>query len=71
LRWRADRRWCEVWDEITLACYKRIIAEILAGKPTENMRIASKFFRDNGVRRDRRNARHRSVTTTRTSAPSM
>src|SRR5882757_7766902 len=37
------------WDEITLPGYKRIIAEIAPGKPTENMRIASKFFRDNGV----------------------
>jgi Xaa-Pro aminopeptidase len=37
------------WDEITLPGYKRIIAEIVPGKPTENMRIASKFFRDNGV----------------------
>src|SRR5712672_3230333 len=36
------------WDEITLPGYKRIIAEIAPGKPTENMRIASKFFRDNG-----------------------
>jgi Xaa-Pro aminopeptidase len=37
------------WDQITLPGYKRIIAEIAPGKPTENMRIASKFFRDNGV----------------------
>src|SRR5262249_57053492 len=38
------------WDEITLPGYQRIIAEIVPGKPTENMRIASKFFRDNGVK---------------------
>src|SRR5712672_3328595 len=37
------------WEDITLPGYKRIIAEIAPGKPTENMRIASKFFRDNGV----------------------
>src|SRR5438132_233262 len=37
------------WDEITLPGYKKIVAEIAPGKPTENMRIASKFFRDNGV----------------------
>jgi Xaa-Pro aminopeptidase len=37
------------WNEITLPGYNRIIAEIAPGKPTENMRAASKFFRDNGV----------------------
>ena len=37
------------WDEITLPGYQRIVAEIAPGKPAENMRQASKFFRDNGV----------------------
>jgi Xaa-Pro aminopeptidase len=37
------------WEEITLPGYHRIIAEIAPGKPVENMRAASKFFRDNGV----------------------
>src|SRR5438874_13814700 len=37
------------WDEITLPGYQKIVAEIAPGKPTENMRTASKFFRDNGV----------------------
>ena len=37
------------WDEITLPGYKKIVAEIAPGKPTENMRTASKFFRDKGV----------------------
>src|SRR5438132_5721905 len=37
------------WDEITLPGYKRIVAEIAPGRPTENMRIASKFFREKGV----------------------
>jgi Xaa-Pro aminopeptidase len=36
------------WHEVTLPGYRRIVAEIAPGKPTENMRIASKFFRDNG-----------------------
>jgi Xaa-Pro dipeptidase len=37
------------WEEITLPGYHRIIAEMKPGKPMEDMRIASKFFRDNGV----------------------
>jgi Xaa-Pro aminopeptidase len=37
------------WEEITLPGYHRIVAEIAPGKPTENMRIASRFFRDKGV----------------------
>lgn len=36
------------WNEITLPGYRRIVAEIAPGKPAENMRLASKFFRDNG-----------------------
>jgi len=36
------------WNEVTLPGYQRIIAEIAPGKPAEAMRIASKFFRDNG-----------------------
>jgi Xaa-Pro aminopeptidase len=37
------------WDEIALPGYQRIVAEIAPGKPTENMRLAAKFFRDKGV----------------------
>jgi Xaa-Pro aminopeptidase len=37
------------WNEITLPGYKKIVAEIVPGKPAEAMRIASRFFRDNGV----------------------
>ena len=37
------------WEEITLPGYHRIVAEIAPGKPAENMRLAAKFFRDNGV----------------------
>jgi Xaa-Pro aminopeptidase len=37
------------WEEITLPGYHKIVAEIAPGKPTEAMREASKFFRDNGV----------------------
>src|SRR6266850_2216037 len=37
------------WDDITLPAFQKMAAEIVPGKPTENMRIASKFFRDNGV----------------------
>ena len=37
------------WEEITLPGYKKIVAEIAPGKPTEAMRTASRFFRDNGV----------------------
>ena len=36
------------WNEITLPGYHRIVAEIAPGKPAEAMRLASKFFRDNG-----------------------
>src|SRR5215510_7803350 len=36
------------WEEITLPGYRKIIAEIAPGKPAENMRTASRFFRDNG-----------------------
>jgi Xaa-Pro aminopeptidase len=37
------------WHDITLPGYERIIAEMQPGKPMEDMRIASKFFRDSGV----------------------
>jgi Xaa-Pro dipeptidase len=37
------------WNDITLPGYRRIIAEMQPAKPMEDMRIASKFFRDNGV----------------------
>jgi Xaa-Pro aminopeptidase len=37
------------WDDITLPGYQRIIAEIKPGNAVENVRLASKFFRDNGV----------------------
>jgi Xaa-Pro dipeptidase len=33
---------------VTLPGYRRIVAEIAPGKPTEAMRTASKFFRDSG-----------------------
>src|ERR1700678_282806 len=36
------------WDEITLPGYRRIVAEIAPGRRVENMRQASKFFRENG-----------------------
>src|SRR5215468_10127714 len=36
------------WNDVTLPGYHRIVAEIAPGKPTEAMRTASKFFRDNG-----------------------
>jgi Xaa-Pro aminopeptidase len=36
------------WNEITLPGYRRIVAEIAPGKPAEAMRLASRFFRDNG-----------------------
>jgi Xaa-Pro dipeptidase len=36
------------WEEITLPGYHKIVAEIAPGKPVENMRQASRFFRDNG-----------------------
>jgi Xaa-Pro aminopeptidase len=37
------------WNEITLPGYKKIIAEIAPGKTCEQIREASKFFRDKGV----------------------
>jgi Xaa-Pro dipeptidase len=37
------------WNEITLPGYKKIIAEIAPGKTCEQIRAASKFFRDKGV----------------------
>jgi Xaa-Pro dipeptidase len=37
------------WDDITLPGYRRIIAQMQPGKPMEEMRLASKFFRDSGV----------------------
>jgi Xaa-Pro aminopeptidase len=37
------------WNEITLPGYHKILAEMMPGKPTEAMRTASRFFRDNGV----------------------
>jgi Xaa-Pro dipeptidase len=36
------------WEKITLPGYRKIVAEIAPGKPVENMRQASRFFRDNG-----------------------
>jgi Xaa-Pro aminopeptidase len=36
------------WEEITLPGYRKIAAEIGPGKPAEAMRLASRFFRDNG-----------------------
>jgi Xaa-Pro aminopeptidase len=37
------------WEEITLPGYNRIISEIRPGNATDNMRLASRFFRDKGV----------------------
>jgi Xaa-Pro dipeptidase len=37
------------WDDITLPGYRRIIAQMQPGKPMEDMRLASKFFRESGV----------------------
>jgi Xaa-Pro dipeptidase len=37
------------WADITLPGYRRIIAEMRPGKPMEDMRLASKFFRASGV----------------------
>ena len=37
------------WNEITLPGYHKILAAMMPGKPTEDMRTASRFFRDNGV----------------------
>ena len=45
---RADRDGEKFWKEVTLPGYRRIVAEIAPGKPCEAMRVASKFFRDNG-----------------------
>jgi Xaa-Pro aminopeptidase len=36
------------WEEITLPGYRKIAAEIGPGRPAEAMRLASRFFRDNG-----------------------
>src|SRR2546430_3824082 len=37
------------WDEITLPGYRKIVAEIKPGNATDNMRLASRFFRERGV----------------------
>src|ERR1700704_1561402 len=37
------------WEAITLPGYHKIIAEIKPGNATDNMRLASRFFRDHGV----------------------
>jgi Xaa-Pro dipeptidase len=37
------------WNEITLPGYKKIVAEIAPGKTCEQIRQASKFFRDKGA----------------------
>jgi Xaa-Pro aminopeptidase len=37
------------WEDITLPGYHKIVAEIAPEKPTENMRLASRFFREKGV----------------------
>jgi Xaa-Pro dipeptidase len=37
------------WEEITLPGYNTIVAEIKPDNATDNMRLASKFFRDKGV----------------------
>ena len=37
------------WDEITLPGYRKIVAEIKPGNATDNMRLASRFFREHGV----------------------
>jgi Xaa-Pro aminopeptidase len=37
------------WEEITLPGYRKIVAEIAPGKPVENMRLAARFFREQGV----------------------
>ncbi|MBI3435052.1 MAG: aminopeptidase P family protein [Proteobacteria bacterium] len=37
------------WEDIALPGYHRIVAEIAPGKPTENMRKASGFFRERGL----------------------
>jgi Xaa-Pro dipeptidase len=37
------------WEEITLPGYRRIVAEIKPGNATDNLRLASRFFREKGV----------------------
>src|SRR5207248_10999121 len=37
------------WEEVTLPGYNKIVAEIRPGNATDNMRLASRFFRDKGV----------------------
>src|ERR1700738_3628927 len=37
------------WEEVTLPGYNKIICEIRPGNATDNMRLASRFFRDKGV----------------------
>lgn len=37
------------WEDITVPGYKKIVAEMLPGKPIANMWEASKFFREKGV----------------------
>ncbi|HEY1363615.1 MAG TPA: Xaa-Pro peptidase family protein [Xanthobacteraceae bacterium] len=37
------------WDDITLPGYRRIVAEIKPGNPTDRMRLAAGFFREKGV----------------------
>src|SRR5262249_28375568 len=39
----------QFWDEITLPGYGKIVAEIKPGNATDNMRLASRFFREHGV----------------------
>jgi Xaa-Pro dipeptidase len=36
------------WEQVTLPGYHKIVAEIVPGRPVENMRLASQFFRENG-----------------------
>ncbi len=37
------------WEDITLPGYNKIVAEIKPGNATDNMRLASQFFREKGV----------------------
>jgi Xaa-Pro aminopeptidase len=37
------------WTEIALPGYQRIVAEIRPGNPIDNVRLAAKFFRDQGM----------------------
>jgi Xaa-Pro aminopeptidase len=37
------------WEEVALPGYNKIVAEIRPGNATDNMRLASSFFRDKGV----------------------